>query len=257
MIELDNQFKSMRDAGALFILNDSGGKDSQAMRILIQGEVPRNQLIVMHATLGEAEWPGALEHAQCGARSNGIDFRVAAATKTFFEMVEHRFRTRPDAPCWPSAKHRQCTSDLKRGPLEREIRRESAKRGMPLIINCMGIRSAESPARSKLTTKKYNTRNSKAGRRWWDWLPIHALSRDEVFQTIADAGEEPHYAYALGNERLSCMFCIMGSRNDLRNAAIQNPALYRRYVETERRTGYTMHQSRVSLPVLTGVEVAA
>lgn len=67
---------------------------------------------------------------------------------------------------------------------------------------------------------------------------------------IADAGQKPHPAYALGNQRLSCMFCIMGSRNDLRNAAKQNPELFARYVEVEKRTGYTMHQSRKSLTEL-------
>jgi hypothetical protein len=43
----------------------SGGKDSQATLIeLLRLGVPRGQIVVVHASLGEAEWPGALEHAQ-------------------------------------------------------------------------------------------------------------------------------------------------------------------------------------------------
>lgn len=255
--DLPLQIDAMRERGALFVLNDSGGKDSQAMRIVLRDLIPASMLVVIHASLGEVEWPGALEHAQAGAARDGLPFIVARATKTFFEMVERRHTSRPDAPCWPSAKNRQCTSDLKRGPIEREIRRFANDLRISHIVSCCGIRAEESSNRAKQMAVKRSDRNSKAGRDWWEWLPIHSLTREQVFQIIADAGEQPHPAYGLGNDRLSCMFCIMGSRNDLRNAAQQNPELYRRYVEIEQRTGYTMHQSRLSLPVLTGIEVAA
>ncbi len=83
-------------AGALFVANHSGGKDSQAQA----------------------------EHA-------GLPFVVAHAVKTFFDMVEHRFKVRPgpNSSCWPSASNRQCTSDLKRGPIEREVRRYAKANG--------------------------------------------------------------------------------------------------------------------------------
>ncbi len=251
----------MFDDNCLLVLNDSGGKDSQAMRIalrpIIHAAGMRRRTVVVHASLGEVEWPGALEHAQAGADLDGYRFVVAKAVKTFFEMVEHRYKVRPgpNSPCWPSASNRQCTSDLKRGPIEREIRRMLPEFSTFNVITCMGTRAEESKSRSKLDPLKRSERNSVAGRDWWEWLPIFDYSRDEVFRTIQEGGEKPHPAYAAGNERLSCMFCIMGSKNDLRNAALANPALYRKYVEVERRTGYTMHQSRISLPQLTGVEV--
>lgn len=236
--------------GALFVLNDSGGKDSQAMRLFVRDMVPREQIVVVHASLGDVEWSGAMEHARDGAKRDGMAWVVARATKTFFEMVERRHAARPDVPCWPSAQHRQCTSDLKRVPIEREVRRYLKRCGRSIVVNCMGIRSAESHSRAKLEPWRYNQRNSKAGRTWYDWLPIYGMTREEVFASIDAAGEQPHHAYSQGNERLSCMFCIFGSRGDLRNAAAQNPGLYRRYVEMEERTGYTMHQSRVPLRVL-------
>jgi 3'-phosphoadenosine 5'-phosphosulfate sulfotransferase (PAPS reductase)/FAD synthetase len=244
----------MIDGGALFVLNDSGGKDSQAMRLALRDIVPAEQKVVIHASLGDVEWPGALEHARAGAEREGMPFMVATAVKTFFQMVEHRFTVRPgpNSPCWPSAANRQCTSDLKRGPIEREIRRLLAARGLSRVVTCMGIRAQESPKRAKIQPLRRSERNSVAGRDWWEWLPIHDMSRNEVFASIKAAGEQPHWAYAAGNERLSCMFCIMGSRNDLANAARHNPQLFARYVEVEERTGYTMHQSRVPLRVLAG-----
>lgn len=259
MIVVPEQIRLMIAAGAVFFLNDSGGKDSQAMRIAVREVVPHEQIVVIHASLGEVEWPGALEHAQAGADRDGFPFVVARAVKTFFEMVEHRFKVRPgpNSSCWPSASNRQCTSDLKRGPIEREVRRILKERGVRHVVTCMGIRASESPARAKLVPLKRSERNSRAGREWWEWLPIHDWSRDQVFSSIHVAGERVHPAYfsgaERGNDRLSCMFCIMGSKHDLRRAALANPDLYRKYVEIERRTGYTMHQSRVSLPQLTGV----
>lgn len=255
MLILPQRILDMRADGALFVLNDSGGKDSQAMRLALRDLIPAWQKVVVHASLGEVEWPGALEHARAGAEREGLPFVVAKAPKTFFQMVEHRFAVRPgpNSPCWPSASNRQCTSDLKRGPIEREVRHLLKARGLKKVVTCMGIRAEESPARSKQIQLKMDERNSVAGRDWWQWLPIFYMKKIEVFESIRTAGETPHPAYAAGNDRLSCMFCIMGSKNDLRNAAIANPELYQKYVEIERRTGYTMHQSRLSLPVLTGV----
>lgn len=248
----------LADPRALFVSNHSGGKDSQAMLIRLLERVPRERLVVIHASLGEAEWPGALEHAQMQAEAAAVPFLVARSVKTFFQMVEHRFTVRPgpNSPCWPSASNRQCTSDLKRGPIEREVRRYAKAMGFSLIVSCLGMRAAESPGRAKQLAFRHNERGSVAGRDWYEWLPIHDLSTAQVFATIALAGQAPHPAYALGNERLSCVFCIMGSANDIANGARHNPELFAKYVEIERRTGYTMHQSRKPLTVMAGVDPA-
>jgi 3'-phosphoadenosine 5'-phosphosulfate sulfotransferase (PAPS reductase)/FAD synthetase len=236
---------------ALFVINHSGGKDSQAMMISLLGfGIPASQILVVHASLGEIEWHGALELAQQQAADAGVPFVVARADKTFLDMAERRFAARPEVPSFPSAQHRQCTSDLKRGPIDREIRRYMRDRGLSLIVSCSGIRAAESAQRAKVEVFKLNERNSKAGREWYDWAPIHALSTEQVFATIRAAGQEPHYAYAAGNERLSCVFCIMGSKNDLARGALARPELFARYVELETRTGYTMHMSRKPLTQL-------
>jgi 3'-phosphoadenosine 5'-phosphosulfate sulfotransferase (PAPS reductase)/FAD synthetase len=240
------------DRKALFVVNHSGGKDSQAMMInlLKVHGVPVEQLVVVHASLGEIEWEGALELAEKQAREAGVPFIVARAQKSFFDMVERRFAERPEVPSFPSASHRQCTSDLKRGPIEREVRRYMKEHGLLLVVSCTGVRAAESAARAKLNPFSLNGRNSVAGREWYDWNPIFTLSTDEVFETIRKNGQEPHWAYAEGNERLSCVFCIMGSKNDLARGAKARPDLFARYVELEERTGYTMHMSRKSLKQL-------
>lgn len=236
--------------GALFVANHSGGKDSQVMLIELLKVVPAKQILVVHASLGDVEWGGALELAQQQAADAGLPFVVARAVTGFLEMVERRFEKRPDAPSWPSPKYRQCTSDLKRGPIEREVRRYAKQHGHTTIVNCTGLRAQESNNRAKVPVFQRSTRNSTAGRTWYEWLPVHTMTTDQVFAGIAAAGQQPHPAYAQGNERLSCVFCIMGSKRDLANGAKQNPDLFARYVALEQKTGYTMHASQVPLAQL-------
>lgn len=250
MLTIPDTVAQLRDEGALFVINHSGGKDSQAMMIELLRIIPRQQMVVMHACLGEVEWEGAMELARDQAADAGIPFVVAKATKTLLQMVEHRFATRPDAPSWPSATHRACTSDMKRGPIEREIRRYAKLHGYTRIATCLGIRAAESPGRAKRSALSRSARNSVAGRDWYEWNPIHSMSTPDVFATIAAAGQQPHWAYAAGNDRLSCVFCILGSPKDLANGARHRPELYAKYLEMEQRTGYTMHQSRKPLEEL-------
>ncbi|MFZ3193736.1 MAG: phosphoadenosine phosphosulfate reductase [Moraxellaceae bacterium] len=243
-------------AGALFVSNHSGGKDSQAMLIRLREIVPARQLLVIHAALGEVEWPGALELAQDQAGDADLPFIVAKASKTMFEMVERRFADRPEVPSWPSASTRQCTSDLKRGPIQREVRRYAKASGFKTIVNCLGLRAEESPGRAK--RKSFSRMSiSNTVTTWFEWLPVHDERTEEIFWTILNAGQKPHYAYGLEiisgrpvatlNERLSCVFCLFGSKNDIRNGARSLPWLLAKYDAKEKATGYTMHMSRIPL----------
>lgn len=231
MLKIPQEIKDLISRDALFVINHSGGKDSQAMTIQMSKIIPVDRLFVIHAHLPGVEWDGIVEHINNTAP--GIKFEEVRAIKTFFEMVHHR-------QMWPSPDNRQCTSDLKRGPIEKAIRHELKRRDEYVIVNCMGMRAQESSGRAKLNTFKHSPRNSKAGREWYDWLPIHHLLETEVFDTIKGAGQEPHWAYGEGMSRLSCCFCIMASKSDLKIAAQLNPELYKKYIETEREIGHTM-----------------
>lgn len=246
----EDEIDQLIEDGALFVANHSGGKDSQVQLIRLLERVPASQLIVVHASLGAMEWPGAMELARDQAGKKGLPFIVAKAAKTLLEMVERRFESRPEVPSWPSASTRQCTSDLKRGPIQREVRRYAKTNGFKTIVNCLGLRAQESPGRAKRAAfSRMGISNSV--NTWFEWLPIHNMSTAEVFDSIAAAGQEPHYAYSLGNQRLSCVFCIMASKSDLRNGRQERPELFEQYVELEKRTGYTMHMNRVPLVELT------
>lgn len=252
-------------AGALIVANDSGGKDSQALVALLGRVVPRNQLVVAHAILPGVEWEGTTEHARSHAAALGVPFLTAQAGKTFLDMVD-RNMARHDAVPWPSPEYRQCTSDLKRGPLERVVRAYAEQHGFRIIVDAEGLRALESPKRRLQPVWGFNKSKSllpdRAGRRaggddrlWVKYRGIHHLTARQVFDVIEAAGQTPHPAYYAGNARLSCVFCIMGKRGDLRRGALHNPEMYGQLVEREERSGYTMNMGRKPLVELTGLTV--
>ncbi len=243
--------RDMIDRGALVALNCSGGKDSQAMTILLARIVPRGQLVVVHAPLGEVEWPGTVEHIQ-NTMPAGVPliFARVASGKTLLDQVEERGK-------WPGIRQRWCTAGQKRGPIERELRRylKAHPRFEGRLVSAMGLRRDESADRARRIPWKRSDRNSRAGREWFDWLPIFDLTVDDVFRIIRKAGQSPHWVYAQGISRCSCSFCIFSSRSDARRAAELRPSLYRRYAELEKRIGHTLSPSGVPLPKLTGIPV--
>lgn len=238
------------ERNAVFYVSHSGGKDSQAMYALLSRIVPSEQLVVVHADLGEVEWHGVQDHIRA---TISHPLNVVAAGKTLFDMVRHRAATRPDVPAWPSSATRQCTSDLKRDPIHTFIRQDLKARGASLAVNCTGIRAAESASRAKKNPLTLNKRLSIAGREVYEYMPIHHLSDAHVFWIISKAGQSPFWAYEK-NQRLSCVFCIMGCDGDLRHGAEQRPDLYRKYIELERETGWTMFNGK-SLADRVGIEV--
>ena len=236
------EFKAQVDAGALVVVNHSGGKDSQATYAVIRSLVPAEQIVVVHADLGdEVEHVGLADHI----RAN-IDHPLLIAEaiykdgtrKTLLDAIERR-------GMWPSSAARYCTSDLKRGPCEKVIRAQHDWKAKPRnVISCFGFRSEESAARSKRPTWAKVARNCTATRDWFEFSPIHDLTTAQVFDLIERDGQQPHPIYATGNERLSCVFCVLGSDNDIRNGARQRPELLDRYIRLEERMGHTFRANQ-------------
>lgn len=243
--DMVSKINGLVSRGAIFYVSHSGGKDSQTMFLEISKRVPQNQIVVIHAHLPEVVWSGEQDHIR--NTIGNTQFIVCQAVKTFFEMVDHRQK-------FPAPAYRQCTSDLKRGPIEKAIRHDLKAKGKTLAVSCVGIRAQESTGRAKLKPFKVHNSLSKAGREVYDMLPIHDFLLEDVWATIRNAGQEPHWAYAEGMERLSCCFCIMASKNDLRTAARLNPELYARYVKKEKELSFTVRQG-MGLEEVTGIYI--
>ena len=119
------------------------------------------------------------------------------ADKSLLASIEERGR-------FPSGSVRRCTSSLKRGPIERELRRylKAHPQFGGRLVNAMGMCAEESAARPSKLPWKHSDQNSRAGRSWFDWLPTFGLTDTQVFDVIRDAGQSPHPAYRMGVSRL-------------------------------------------------------
>lgn len=221
--------------GALFVINDSAGKDSQIMKIELLKLIPHDQCVIVHANLPGVEWEGNMFHIS--KYSEDVPVFEVQAKKTFFEMVEHRQK-------FPAPKQKQCTSDLKRGPIQVFINNYARAKGFKYVVNCMGLRAQESPARKKKQALTFQPKKSAKHRQQFEWLPVHDMLIDQVFAGIATERQVPHYAYGLGMSRLSCKFCIMSNDRDLKIAAKHDPELAEHYCLTEERLDFTMSMSQ-------------
>jgi len=221
------------------VINSSAGKDSQAMldyvvELTDKASVPRHRLVVAHADLGRVEWPGTRELAQEQAQHYGLTFIAIARPQG--DLLDHIAKR----GMFPSPSARYCTSDHKRGQIAKIFTRladQSRMRGVRVcyILNCLGLRAQESPARAKRLPFGLNEMASNGRRVVHDWLPIHGWTVTQVWDRIRASGVRHHPAYDLGMPRLSCCFCIFSPRSALLLAAKHNPELLAQYVAVEQK----------------------
>lgn len=229
----------------VILVNTSAGKDSQAMMHevyqLAEAQGVTDRLVAVHCDLGRVEWEGTRELAEEHAAHYGIRFEVVSRRQgDLLQHVEQR-------GMWPSSAARYCTSDHKRGQVDTLITRlveEQRAQGVarPRVLNCLGIRADESPARKKRVPLTPVARITNSRREVWEWLPLHDWTAERVWATIRAAGTRPHPAYAKGMPRLSCCFCIFAPKGALMIAARENPGLFQEYVQLEERIGHTFRQ---------------
>lgn len=226
----------------LILVNSSGGKDSTAALTVVveaaraQGVLDR--VHVVHCDLGErVEWDGVRDLVGEHAAAYGLPFHVVRRRQgDLLDQVLAR-------GMWPSSTTRFCTSDHKRdqvGPLITRLVRALPKLGRrPRVLQVMGHRADESPARAKLPAFGRDARNTNGRRLVCTWRPIHAWTLLDVWARIKSRGLRSHHAYALGMGRLSCCFCVFAPKGQLVLAGRHNPAKLDAYVAVEAATGHS------------------
>lgn len=229
------------------VLNTSAGKDSQAMMDYVCGLAKAagvlDRVVAVHADLGRVEWAGTRELAEEHAKHYGIPIHVVRREKgDLLDQVEAR-------GMWPDSQNRFCTSDQKRDQVAKYVTQitneklSQTKSAQPVrILNCMGFRKDESPARAKRQTESTNTRLTNGKRVVTEWLPIHDWSVAKVWETIKSSGVRYHSAYDKGMPRLSCCFCIFAPKDALVIAGKENPDLLAEYVRVEEKIGHTFRK---------------
>jgi 3'-phosphoadenosine 5'-phosphosulfate sulfotransferase (PAPS reductase)/FAD synthetase len=225
--------RAMR-AGAALAISISGGKDSQAMLNALAAERRRRgwqgSLRAVHAHLGRAEWRQTLGHCRNLCARLDIDLMVVARPQgDLVQEIDDRVeKLGGTAPPWPSATARYCTSDQKRGQIDKVIRSSpwpastqryctaDQKRDQiikvhrehtEVIVAAMGMRAQESTARAKkVATQTASRVTAKAlkglepedallarrpGQRLGlEWLPIHEWSLEDVWGACGHSVED-------------------------------------------------------------------
>lgn len=229
------------------VINTSAGKDSQAMMDYVMGLARQagvtDRVVAVHCDLGRCEWPGTKELAEEHCSHYGIPLQVVRREKgDLLVQVEQR-------GMWPDSANRYCTSDQKRDQVAKvhtalatqrisELAAKGEKRQIR-ILNCMGLRAEESPARAKKPAFQNDKRLTNGKRTVDIWLPIHNWTTQQVWATIRASGVKHHYAYDKGMPRLSCMFCIFAPKDALVIAGRANPALLDEYVAVEAKINHS------------------
>ncbi len=236
------------------IVNSSAGKDSQAMLDYVVEQASevgvKDRIVVFHADLGRAEWPGTAELAE--EQASNYSLRFEKITRPQGDLIDHIEKR----GMFPDAARRYCTSDHKRAQgrkLLTQIVRELHTGQQVRLLQCMGFRREESPARRKKIPFRFDLAASNGRRHVDEWLPILDWSEREVWERIERAGTRHHRAYDAGMPRLSCSFCVLASRAALVRAAQLRPELAQEYADIERSID---HRFRKDLSMSEIIEAA-
>lgn len=220
-------------------LNISGGKDSVAMASVICEKYPDVPKSFVFADTGW-EHPGTEEWCTKIAAHFGYPLNVVRnPNKTFLTMVGNRMK-------FPDNSNRQCTSDLKRGPIQTWIRRNIAD---PVVINCIGLRAEESPARAKKKRMVRNGTMTNSKRTVWDWLPILDWTEKDVWQYTQSRMLPTHPVYG-HLRRFSCRVCIFMTDHDIKQVAIHDPEAIKIISELEQKINFTMKNGKSIIQIV-------
>lgn len=233
------------------VVNISGGKDSQTILGLVmrlaREQAYSGQIIAVHADTG-AEWPQSLPHCELLCRHYQVPLQVAHPFRALPDHIERRChmlaQQSPPKPGWPTMAQRYCTSDCKRSPIEKVMRRVFPHGLEGEILSVTGERREESPRRSRMQVLEPDKRLTAGNRTVTRWKPILDYRLEDVWQHIKATGLPRHPAYDLGNERVSCAICMLATDADIRRGATAVPRLADHYLRLERETGFTMKQGK-------------
>ncbi|WP_375454835.1 phosphoadenosine phosphosulfate reductase family protein [uncultured Methylobacterium sp.] len=263
-VATDDAVRAAAAAGAVFVFNLSGGKDSGAlshagMAWLDSVGHPRSRRHAIHADLGRAEWRSTPDTVAATAAHLGLPLIVVrrgagdlvARWEKRFANAKARYAdlaTYNLIGPWSQANKRFCTSELKAQVIGPEMARRF--RGQT-VVQVLGLRRTESANRAATAVSQPDTRFAKLGNRHGTamrlWHPGVDWTTDEVFACHAQHGIPLHEAYTVyGSSRLSCAFCVLGSAPDLAAAAdaAGNRPLFRHLVDLEATSTFSFQPNR-------------
>jgi len=260
-----------------YIVAFSGGKDSTACFLhLLEIGIPKEKIELWHHDIdgkGRLLMDWEVTPAYCKAFSSAFGVPIYFSWKEGgFEREMTRennltapiyFETPSGAICKvggergkpstrrkfpqvsPDLSVRWCSAYLKIDVCAAAIRNQERFNGIKTLV-ISGERGEESKARSNYAIHepdRSDNRHGKKARLVDRWRPIRDWTEKEVWQIIARHKIRVHPAYYLGWGRVSCKYCIFGSRNQFASAYAISPAQGDRLIEYEWEFGLTMQRN--------------
>lgn len=258
-LSMDMETATMLAMDAAVASGVSGGKDSAALSIVLNWFLKeinhRGKKILIHSDLGLIEHADSLPACRRLAEKIGWELIVV---KPRIDMIGRWYQRNRDnntryidLSCvkmitpWSSSSLRFCTSEMKVAPICSELKKLFP--GQP-IINAVGIRAEESPARAKKPISKVNKQLTveTIGTYGRDWNSIRDFPVEQVWLVQRKENFCGHEAYDKnGNSRVSCSICILAGIDEIRASLCddRNHEAYRRVVRLEIFSTYSFSQS--------------
>lgn len=221
----------------------SGGKDSCALAFAVRDHLDaighKGPRLLIHSDLGRVEWKDSAP--TCVRLAEAVNMELVTVRRGAGDMMD-RWLTRwsnnveryVQLSCvklilpWSTPSMRFCTSELKTAVICRDLVQRLPN---STILSAIGVRAQESSARAKqpIASVQNKLRSVTHRTTGLNWNAIQHWTIDEVFADLFRRGFRLHEAYTdFGSSRVSCAYCMMGSKADLEAAAscVDNQPLY-------------------------------
>lgn len=202
---------------AVVVASVSGGKDSAALVLALrEAEIPARYVF---ADTGW-EHPATYAHLDTMRQRLGIQIDVVGVEGGMMA----RARTRAG---FPTRMARWCTDELKVKPLRAYHHAVIDATGQD-TVSAVGVRAAESEARSKLPAWGFDSH--------WDglvWRPLLTWTVEDVLEIHRRHGLPMNPLYAAGYDRVGCYPCIYSSKSEIARIAEDSPQVIDRIADAE------------------------
>ena len=209
-----------RIRGKRIVASISGGKDSAAMSLFL------HECGIEHERVfADTGWEADLtyEYIRTVLTETLGPITWVRAARQMEDLIRHKLM-------FPGRTARYCTEMLKTAPIADHIG-SAAYEGLE-VVNAVGIRAAESPARADMTE--------------WDWSkaldcevwrPLINWSEQDVIDIHRRHGLSPNPLYLKGAKRVGCWPCIFSRKSEVRLIAESDPARLVRLRVLEQEVG--------------------
>lgn len=194
-------------AGRRVVASISGGKDSAALSLWLTEQGIEHDRIFL-----DTGWENDLTYSYLRGPLTAQIGPILELRSSL--LMEDLIRKKG---MFPSRVRRFCTQELKVKPMQ-EYLKARIDAGDD-VINAVGIRAAESEARSRMPEWE-----------WQDgfdcevWRPLLRWSEQDVIEIHRRHGLSPNPLYLLGASRVGCWPCIYARKSEIRFIADKDPA---------------------------------